>query len=81
MSDETKAEIEQHPRRLSAESRERIERAQKTIFEIFAGRPKEELCAALCAIAVSDGFYDEAIRFAQMAIVHRDSVVHAGGSR
>jgi len=60
-------------------SRERIDRAHDAIMAAFAGCTKEELCAALCAVAASSGLYDEAIRFAELAKVHRDAIVHAGG--
>jgi hypothetical protein len=64
---------------LPEESRARIRHAMKCIRQAFEGAAKEELAAFMCAMATESGFYDEAIRFAEIAKTQRDAIMRAGG--
>ena len=64
---------------LSTESQSRIRNAIMLVQRAFEGFSKEEMAAFLCALAAENGFYDEAIRFAEIAKTQREAIVRAGG--
>jgi hypothetical protein len=64
---------------LSEESRSRVHQTLAIVRQAFEGSTKEELAAFMCSIAAEGGFYDEAIRFAEIAKAHRDAIFRAGG--
>jgi hypothetical protein len=49
------------------------------VIAALDGMSQERAAAIMCAVAAHFGFYAEASRFAQIAKVHRESIMKAGG--